>query len=145
MTDMFISAGYKNSRSEQIILEYAHNNSAFTLFQHMLEAIAQHDCGPKADAHIALCVKYALSHGCKESLVYNCYETDGEETGDYSDFYLFRDYTREVTDFLDEKLEWDLQLSGINDALIKRAVSLFEERCSSYNFKTLGNPSTLSN
>lgn len=132
---MSISSKHGNSTDEQIIVAYALRESYEFLILHMLRGVAMNNCTQKADAHIAICVKYALENGCKEKLVYNCYDSEDDDDGSYSDFDTFRNHTREVTDFLDEKLNWDMKPASINQALINQAVDLFKTRCSTYSFK----------
>ena len=129
------SAKHNNSNNEQQIVGYALSTVYENLFEHMLKAISANDCTSKADAHIALCVKYALANGCKEKSVFNCYETDDLDDYSYSDFYLFREHTRRLTDYLDEKLNWDMKAETINAKLISKTVYLFNVICDEYKFK----------
>jgi hypothetical protein len=128
------SRKWKNSDDEGGIVCYS-NNDYESLIQDMLVAIADNSCIAKADAHIALCVKYAMNNGCKEKLVYNCYDSDDDDDGSYSDFYLFRAHTRQLTDYLDERLDWNMEKSTINGDLIKKCLDMFLELCSNYSFK----------
>jgi hypothetical protein len=131
-----MNSKYGNSNDEQVIVGYALRESYESLFRDMLEAVASNNCLAKADAHIALCVKFALANGCDESQVYNCYKVEVNETT-YSDFYLFRDHTRSFTDFLDEELDWDMQMSSITDQLVQVAVGKFIQLASEYEFKEI--------
>lgn len=82
----------------------------------MLMAIADNHCTAKADAHIALCYKFAQCIGFEEWEIEQYYEQANDE-GHVNRFDAFREYTRAVTDYIDEVLDWDMSKGSISDHL----------------------------
>jgi hypothetical protein len=129
----FMCENYKNGSEAQGMVRYALSYSYHELMKDMLDAIVENSCIPKADAHLALCIKFALENGCDKWEAHNCYRKDTKDESDYSDFYLFRDHTRLVTDYLDEQLGWDMR--SVTNELVDRAVDLFKARALTYKFR----------
>lgn len=125
---------FGNSSEEQGIVNYAIKYSYTQLVADMLIAIKQANYINKAAAHLALCVKFALENGCEEYLVHNCYDIEDKD-GMNSDFYLFRAHTRHLTDFLDEKLNWDIDKQNVTYDMVAYCTSEFLILAKEYQFK----------
>lgn len=129
---------YNNSNEEKMMVEYSSRYDYESLVSHMLDGVATDNCSNKADAHLALCIKSYLEFGNLPELAHNCYDDEdkyGNESGNESDFYIFRSHTRQLTDYLDEKLKWDM--ITINKELIEDCTRQFLTVAKDYKFKMI--------